>query len=756
MRVSTAGAITSSRPISEPQAILRRVCVSFAIAAALLALAIPAAAFAASASVGVPTVTNTGVTAVTDFDATLNGNLSDTGGEDPTVHVFWGPTDGGATVANWANDEDQGTLPAGDFSTNIFGLTLGATYYYRAYATNSAGEAWAPSSASFVLQTVQLPAATDSGATSVTQTEATLNGTVTATGGETPVVTIFYGTTDGGTTDADWDDFVEVGLVNGGPFSAPLADLTSGTLYYFRAQAENSAGVAWATSSLTFTTLGVQLAPPTGLTASKGTETDLVALSWNAVAGAFSYKVFRATSATDTPQELSDWIPDTSYDDDGTDGDGVAPGAVYYYWVQAAVGDSGEQPSGFSSPDFGWLGMDGDPLNFKITYKGCDLTVLDNSLVLADNAVGASIKIQRLKSLPASTAPIEGAVAYIIGSAGIPRVGIAGSVSKFFSSAPIAALEATGTIDSISTFGAYIPTISASALGSVKMTAYAMSDSSGEQFETTIYSGDLTESGTLTAGAPTLKVALTGVCLTELRAPQQTAWIGLASKKWRTPDGPDVSLAGVPNYDTNVIEAGDLRQLTTKGGEIAPARILGSAPVKGSSLIDGQGMLFKGAFGPTVYEGTVSAQQIVSGASQLTVTSLAGSINCLEILAAGEIRLLGSQQKAFRIDGSLEYHGGDLGVDESVGMMRVVSGTDTSLPHNNIARIYGSASVRGDFYAGGDGTHGVIFTGSIGQIATSKPGPNFPTAPTITGAGWSSKLIQFIGGAHAEFVQNLP
>jgi len=98
-----------------------------------------------------PTVTNaSGATGVTATTATLNGNLTSNGGADTTVHIYWGDNDGGTGI--WDTDVSLVALPVGAFSTSITSLTTGMTYYYRSYATNSVGTAWASSTSSFVAQ----------------------------------------------------------------------------------------------------------------------------------------------------------------------------------------------------------------------------------------------------------------------------------------------------------------------------------------------------------------------------------------------------------------------------------------------------------------------------------------------------------------------------------------------------------------------------------------------------------------------------
>ncbi len=98
-----------------------------------------------------PNVTNsTGASSVTYTSARLNGEVTTNGGENPTVHIYWGPSDGGTTTGNWAHDVNLGIKAVGTFYTDVSGLTASVTYYYRCYATNTGGGSWASSAASFV------------------------------------------------------------------------------------------------------------------------------------------------------------------------------------------------------------------------------------------------------------------------------------------------------------------------------------------------------------------------------------------------------------------------------------------------------------------------------------------------------------------------------------------------------------------------------------------------------------------------------
>ncbi|MDA7882345.1 lamin tail domain-containing protein, partial [Akkermansiaceae bacterium] len=199
-----------------------------------------------------PVVTNLAASNLAADSATIGATVTDTGGEDPTVFIYWGTSDGGTAAGAWQNSVLLGAQNA-SATTGLSGLTGGTTYFYRAFVTNNGGSSWAAGSASFTTETPQAPGVVNDSANGITGSSANLRGEITSTGFEAPTVTIYYGDTDEGTVPGAWDASVNLG-VQDGSFSFFLTGLDPLTDYYYRAVATNSAGTAWSGTTESFTT----------------------------------------------------------------------------------------------------------------------------------------------------------------------------------------------------------------------------------------------------------------------------------------------------------------------------------------------------------------------------------------------------------------------------------------------------------------------------------------------------------------------
>jgi hypothetical protein len=102
------------------------------------------------AQAAIPAVNNTnGASNVMSISATLNGNLTSTGGVPTQVYVYWGTSDGGTNSGSWGNANNLGTNGVGVLSVAVTNLTPNRAYYYRFFATNADGSAWANATTNF-------------------------------------------------------------------------------------------------------------------------------------------------------------------------------------------------------------------------------------------------------------------------------------------------------------------------------------------------------------------------------------------------------------------------------------------------------------------------------------------------------------------------------------------------------------------------------------------------------------------------------
>ena len=115
---------------------------------------------------------------------------------------------------------------------------------------------------------------------------------------------------------------------------------------YYSSQ-RGAIGNSWGNNLvLTATIVDEVPAIPAGVSASDGTSTAKIRVSWVASAGATSYKVYRATSNSSSAATLYASVTAPYCDDTSAE-----PGKTYYYWV-AACNSIGE--SDLSSSDSGW------------------------------------------------------------------------------------------------------------------------------------------------------------------------------------------------------------------------------------------------------------------------------------------------------------------------------------------------------------------------------------------------------------------
>jgi autotransporter-associated beta strand protein len=241
-----------------------------------------------------PTVATGTATQLGATTATLSAEVTDTGGQNPAVTIYYGTKDGGTSSAAWAHSVSLG-VGSGLLSAPVSGLLPATSYFFRAFAQNSAGSAWAAASAGFTTMSVTLPGVTSRTTEGVTGTTANLRGEITDTGNDPPLVTLFYGTTDGGTSPAAWATAVDHGLQTG-EFTRFVAGLSPSTPYFFRWRAVNAAGTAWSEAGTSFTTTALV---PSGAVISE--------FHYNPLDNTSLEEFIELHNPGDTPLDLSGW-----------------------------------------------------------------------------------------------------------------------------------------------------------------------------------------------------------------------------------------------------------------------------------------------------------------------------------------------------------------------------------------------------------------------------------------------------------------
>jgi hypothetical protein len=158
--------------------------------------------------------------------------------------------------------DGPGTISFAWYTNGILALgASGASYttppvdasYTNITVVASNGNGSATNSANIAVFVPSLATVTNLPVSNLQVTSATLNGQVLSTGNEAPHVTLYYGTTDGGTTPSAWAQSVSLGTQSG-LFAQTISGLSSNTTYFFTAEAVNSAGASWAVPSATFST----------------------------------------------------------------------------------------------------------------------------------------------------------------------------------------------------------------------------------------------------------------------------------------------------------------------------------------------------------------------------------------------------------------------------------------------------------------------------------------------------------------------
>ena len=205
-----------------------------------------------------PTVVTNAATSVTTTGGVLNGGVNPNGLA-TTGWFEWGTSPTLATFSSTSTQSLGSGTTSQAVSATLSGLTSGTTYYFRVAASNSAGTSKGSIASFTTLPAAVAPTVVTNAASSVTTTGGVLNGGVNPNGlatngwfewGTSPTLASFSSTSTQALGSGTTSQAV----------SATLSGLTSGTTYYFRVAASNSAGTSKG-SIASFTTLPAAVAP---------------------------------------------------------------------------------------------------------------------------------------------------------------------------------------------------------------------------------------------------------------------------------------------------------------------------------------------------------------------------------------------------------------------------------------------------------------------------------------------------------------
>ena len=225
-------------------------------------------------AISAPTMETTSSGGLTGTSATLYGKVTASGGASVTADFQWGLTTSLGEITGPAT----GLVTGDTYQVTLTGLDYSTTYYFRSRGWNTAGTGYGVT-LNFTTESPTAPAVTTLAATGVGSTSATAHGTLTADGGVPCEVRFQWSdnaTLSDNVAESGWQPNQRVGDPS---FNHYISGLSTDTIYYFRAQAKNSAATVNGTI-LNFTTLFLA---PTGFIASPLSSTEIT-LSWTSQA----------------------------------------------------------------------------------------------------------------------------------------------------------------------------------------------------------------------------------------------------------------------------------------------------------------------------------------------------------------------------------------------------------------------------------------------------------------------------------------
>ncbi|MFZ1559342.1 MAG: T9SS type A sorting domain-containing protein, partial [Saprospiraceae bacterium] len=285
---------------------------------------------------------------------TPTGVLASDGSFTDRVQVSWSGTSGNffrvyrnttnsttnaSVISNWQNNQ---------FFIDDFSALAGTTYFYFIQAASSSAGANA-GAFSVINSGWRSVAPVVSVPTSVNASDGTYSDKVSVTWAGTSgnyfrVIRNTSNSTSVGTVINNWQ--------NTQLYFDDLSAVAGTTYYYFVQAASSSAGAnpsSYSVINSGWRSVAPVVSVPSSVTASDGSFTDRVQVTWSGTSGNF-FRVYRnTTNSSSTATALGSWQTSFSYDDYN-----ATAGVTYYYFVRAASNSSGSNISSFSTSNSGY------------------------------------------------------------------------------------------------------------------------------------------------------------------------------------------------------------------------------------------------------------------------------------------------------------------------------------------------------------------------------------------------------------------
>jgi len=250
-----------------------------------------------------------------------------------SIIISWTAVTGATGYYIYRSTSSYGTFSqVGTSTTTTYtntGLSTSTTYYYKVAAYNSAGTTGSQSTYASAT-TVPAPPSTPTG--------------LTAAAASTTSITIYWPSVSGATgyyiyrNTSPTGTYTQVGTSTTTTYTN--TGLSTNTTYYYKVAAYNTGGTSSQSAYVSQNNGSAPQTAPTGLITTGATSSS-VALSWDTLAGATGYNIYRSTSSGGTYSYVGTTTNNTYTNT------GLSAGYTYYYKV-AAYNSSGTGPQSAS------------------------------------------------------------------------------------------------------------------------------------------------------------------------------------------------------------------------------------------------------------------------------------------------------------------------------------------------------------------------------------------------------------------------